>query len=157
MYPKCSRVSFLQDLHLVRVALSSNHLPSTGVLSSRNSISLSPSHRKPFKSVLTFHHRKYNPPPLNHLPAPRDMPTPEEITATERAKKLASEVGFDLSKLPYIMDMSAKSITKNVHAINNATCEDERMKFVMGKLVSWSFSQFGSKWVGRSRGSKEVK
>jgi hypothetical protein len=39
--------------------------------------------------------------------------------AALRANQLAAEHGIDLSKLPQILDMSADSITDNVHAINS--------------------------------------
>ncbi|KAK7033902.1 hypothetical protein VNI00_012526 [Paramarasmius palmivorus] len=50
------------------------------------------------------------------------------------ANKRAAEHGIDLSKLPKLMDMSAESITQNVHEINS-NCKDERLKFIMKNLV----------------------
>ncbi|RDB27606.1 Hydroxyquinol 1,2-dioxygenase [Hypsizygus marmoreus] len=55
--------------------------------------------------------------------------------AALKANKLAEQHGIDLSKLPKSMDMSAESITANVHAINSY-CPDERMKFVFKSLVT---------------------
>lgn len=55
--------------------------------------------------------------------------------AALKANKLAAEHGVDLSKLPKTLDMSAESITGNVHAINSY-CPDERMKFVFKSLVT---------------------
>ncbi|KAJ7261893.1 intradiol ring-cleavage dioxygenase [Mycena rebaudengoi] len=55
--------------------------------------------------------------------------------AALRANQLAAEHGIDLSKLPQILDMSADSITDNVHAINS-NCPDERMKFVFKNLIN---------------------
>ncbi|KAJ6568404.1 intradiol ring-cleavage dioxygenase [Mycena vulgaris] len=55
--------------------------------------------------------------------------------AALKANKLAAEHGIDLSKLPEILDMSAESITENVHAMNS-NCPDERMKFVFKNLVT---------------------
>ncbi|KIK02734.1 hypothetical protein K443DRAFT_5879 [Laccaria amethystina LaAM-08-1] len=55
-------------------------------------------------------------------------------TALE-ASKVAAQHGIDLSKLPKFLDMSAETITQNVHAIN-ANCEDERMKFIFKSLVN---------------------
>ncbi|KAG6830225.1 hypothetical protein H0H92_001665 [Tricholoma furcatifolium] len=52
-----------------------------------------------------------------------------------RANQLAAEHGVDLSKLPKIMDMSADSITNNVHAINS-NCPEERTKFIFHSLVN---------------------
>ncbi|KAJ7709024.1 intradiol ring-cleavage dioxygenase [Mycena rosella] len=51
------------------------------------------------------------------------------------ANKLAAEHGIDLSKLPQVLDMSADSITENVHAINS-NCTDERTKFIFKNLVT---------------------
>ncbi|KAJ7483338.1 intradiol ring-cleavage dioxygenase [Mycena latifolia] len=51
------------------------------------------------------------------------------------ANRLAAQHGIDLSKLPKILDMSAESITENVHAMNS-NCPDERMKFVFKNLVT---------------------
>lgn len=70
-----------------------------------------------------------------------------------RANRQAAEHGIDLSKLPKMMDMSAESITSNVHATNlNCTSRfsrkeygsdvsipigtDPRTKFLFTKLVS---------------------
>ncbi|PBK65989.1 intradiol ring-cleavage dioxygenase [Armillaria solidipes] len=50
------------------------------------------------------------------------------------ARRVAEQHGVDLSKLPKILDMSAESITPNVHAIN-ANCPDERLKFIFKNLV----------------------
>ncbi|KAJ7498093.1 intradiol ring-cleavage dioxygenase [Mycena galericulata] len=50
------------------------------------------------------------------------------------ANELASQHGIDLSKLPENLDMSAESITENVHAMN-ANCPDERTKFIFKNLV----------------------
>ncbi|KAK0440916.1 intradiol ring-cleavage dioxygenase [Desarmillaria tabescens] len=50
------------------------------------------------------------------------------------ARRVAEQHGIDLSKLPTILDMSAESITPNVHAIN-ANCPDERLKFIFKNLV----------------------
>ncbi|KAK0207653.1 intradiol ring-cleavage dioxygenase [Armillaria fumosa] len=50
------------------------------------------------------------------------------------ARRVAEKHGVDLSKLPKILDMSAESITPNVHAIN-ANCSDERLKFIFKNLV----------------------
>ncbi|KAF8157114.1 intradiol ring-cleavage dioxygenase [Crassisporium funariophilum] len=52
-----------------------------------------------------------------------------------KANEEAKHHGIDLSKLPQIMDMTAASITANVHAINS-NCPDERMKFIFGSLVN---------------------
>lgn len=46
------------------------------------------------------------------------MSLPENEAAL-KANKLAEKHGIDLSKLPKIVDMSAESITANVHAINS--------------------------------------
>jgi hypothetical protein len=45
------------------------------------------------------------------------MSTHEE--AMLKANKLAAEHGIDLSTLPKILDMSAESITENVHLMNS--------------------------------------
>ncbi|KAM0793550.1 hypothetical protein ACM66B_000987 [Microbotryomycetes sp. NB124-2] len=42
---------------------------------------------------------------------------------------------IDLSQLPNLTDMSAESITNNVHAINSL-CKDQRLKFVIERLVN---------------------
>jgi len=47
----------------------------------------------------------------------------------------ANEHDIDLSKLPQNMDMTAESITDNVHAIN-ANCQNDRMKFIFKSLVN---------------------
>ncbi|KAJ7114085.1 intradiol ring-cleavage dioxygenase [Mycena epipterygia] len=51
------------------------------------------------------------------------------------AGRLASEHGIDLSKLPVMLDLSAESITENVHTMNE-NCPDERMKFIFKNLVN---------------------
>ncbi|THU91963.1 intradiol ring-cleavage dioxygenase [Dendrothele bispora CBS 962.96] len=51
-----------------------------------------------------------------------------------KANKQAAEHGIDLSKLPKLMDLSAASITENVHAINS-NCPDERTKFIFKHLI----------------------
>ncbi|KAG6815099.1 hypothetical protein H0H93_010979, partial [Arthromyces matolae] len=56
-----------------------------------------------------------------------------------KAAQLAAQHGIDLSKLPKIMDMSADSITSNVHAINSNLSNagtDERTKFIFQSLVN---------------------
>ncbi|KAJ7498101.1 intradiol ring-cleavage dioxygenase [Mycena galericulata] len=58
-----------------------------------------------------------------------------ETEAALLAGKQASQHGIDLSKLPKILDMSAESITENVHAMNS-NCPDERMKFVFKNLIT---------------------
>ncbi|KAJ7065439.1 intradiol ring-cleavage dioxygenase [Mycena amicta] len=50
------------------------------------------------------------------------------------AAKLAHEHGLDLSKLPKNLDMTAETITANVH-IMNENCPDERMKFIFKNLI----------------------
>jgi protocatechuate 3,4-dioxygenase beta subunit len=52
------------------------------------------------------------------------------VNAAEKAKAH----GVDLSKLPQNMDMTASSITENVHAMN-ANANDERTKFIFQSLV----------------------
>jgi len=47
----------------------------------------------------------------------------------------AKNHGIDLSKLPQNMNMTAESITPNVHAIN-ANCPDDRMKFIFKSLIN---------------------
>lgn len=67
------------------------------------------------------------------------------------AGRLASEHGVDLTKLPAMLDLSAESITENVHAMNENCTHissavehpdnfkllgpDERMKFIFKNLV----------------------
>ncbi|KAF9266668.1 intradiol ring-cleavage dioxygenase [Marasmius fiardii PR-910] len=50
------------------------------------------------------------------------------------ANKRAHQHGIDLSKLPKLSDMSAETITENVHKINE-NCPDERMKFIFKNLI----------------------
>ncbi|KWU46672.1 Intradiol ring-cleavage dioxygenase [Rhodotorula sp. JG-1b] len=55
-----------------------------------------------------------------------------------KAVQTALEQGaqnIDLSRLPNLTDMSAETITNNVHAINSL-CENPRQKFVFEKLVT---------------------
>jgi len=52
-----------------------------------------------------------------------------------KANEQAKNHGIDLSKLPQNMDMTAESITANVHAIN-ANCQDDRMKFIFKSLIN---------------------
>ncbi|KAF7317643.1 Intradiol ring-cleavage dioxygenase [Mycena kentingensis (nom. inval.)] len=52
-----------------------------------------------------------------------------------RAAKAAHEHGIDLSKLPRNLDMTAETITENVHTMN-ANCHDDRLKFILKNLVN---------------------
>ncbi|KAG6873332.1 hypothetical protein C0995_000191 [Termitomyces sp. Mi166 len=63
------------------------------------------------------------------------MSTASAIEPALKANQLAAQHGVDLSKLPNIMNMSADSITSNVHAINS-NCTDERTKFIFKSLIS---------------------
>ncbi|KAF5383255.1 hypothetical protein D9615_004905 [Tricholomella constricta] len=62
------------------------------------------------------------------------MSTQPPSEAALKANQLAAQHGIDLSKLPKIVDMSADSITDNVHAINS-NCTDERTKFIFKSLI----------------------
>ncbi|ESK93176.1 intradiol ring-cleavage dioxygenase [Moniliophthora roreri MCA 2997] len=62
------------------------------------------------------------------------MATAETEASIIAANKRAAEHGIDLSKLPKLTDMSADSITENVHKINSS-CQNERLKFIMKNLV----------------------
>jgi hypothetical protein len=55
-----------------------------------------------------------------------DFKPDQNIETALEAGRLAAQHGIDLSKLPTIVDMSAESITENVHAINS-NCELEFM------------------------------
>jgi hypothetical protein len=52
-------------------------------------------------------------------PAPLVAPEGYQTDSILKANKQAAEHGIDLSKLPKLTDMSATSITENVHAINS--------------------------------------
>jgi len=52
-----------------------------------------------------------------------------------KANEQAKNHDVDLSKLPQNLDMTAESITANVHEIN-ANCQDERLKFIFKSLVN---------------------
>ncbi|KAF8799572.1 intradiol ring-cleavage dioxygenase [Phlegmacium glaucopus] len=52
-----------------------------------------------------------------------------------KANEQAKNHGIDLSKLPQNLDMTAESITANVHAIN-ANCQDDRLKFIFKSLIN---------------------
>lgn len=56
---------------------------------------------------------------LGFTSIPTTMSGSENIEAALKANLLAAQHGIDLSKLPKIVDMSASSITSNVHAINS--------------------------------------
>jgi len=57
------------------------------------------------------------------------------MQSAQAAREKAKHDGVDLSKLPKNMDMTADSITDNVHAMNS-NCQDERAKFVFTSLVN---------------------
>ncbi|GJN91540.1 hypothetical protein Rhopal_004563-T1 [Rhodotorula paludigena] len=64
--------------------------------------------------------------------------TPRTAPKVGKAVQLALDQGaqnIDLSKLPNLTDMSAETITQNVHAINSL-CENPRQKFIFEKLVT---------------------
>ncbi|KAF5359981.1 hypothetical protein D9758_007591 [Tetrapyrgos nigripes] len=67
-------------------------------------------------------------------PAPIIAPEGYQTESILRANKQAAEHGIDLSKLPKLTDLSATSITENVHAINS-NCPDERMKFLFKHMI----------------------
>jgi len=56
---------------------------------------------------------------------------------TNKASAQAPQPKIPIEKMPQMMDLRADNITENVHAINSG-CENERLKFVMHKLVEHS-------------------
>ncbi|KAF7309404.1 Intradiol RING-cleavage dioxygenase [Mycena indigotica] len=51
-----------------------------------------------------------------------------------RAATLAHNHGIDLTKLPKTLDMTAETITENVHVMNQ-NCQNERLKFIFKHLI----------------------
>ncbi|KIL65500.1 hypothetical protein M378DRAFT_105177 [Amanita muscaria Koide BX008] len=59
----------------------------------------------------------------------------EQSGNLDKTPSFVTQHGVDLSNLPKIVDMSADSITDNVHAINS-NCPDERTRFVFKNLIN---------------------